>query len=273
MKNLNKLLLVSAILAGAAAPVQAQFNDLLNKAKQKAADRAEKLLEKKSTAGQPAPGTAVGRSKRVRLSGGFDFTPGDTLLFMDNLTTATAGNKALSWKTNGSAQVLSADGVTGKWMRLQPASSYKLTRSVTYPAKYTIEFDLLVAADKVSDLSAVSFGFTKDNAVREFISTGDIWNCQLGYMNNDDFSVSSRATDKHLPGEFDFEPYANRPMHVSVAVNGKNVAVYLDQTKITDTQLFGSEPASHFFISGPWQADHEANILLGNFVVKGFKNQ
>lgn len=270
----NKLLIGTIIFcfAGITQQVNAQLFKRLQK---KAEDQVEKAIDKKINGNGKTDTSGIdgnqSETKRIQFSDAFDFAAGDSLVYQSNFNAVQPGRMSTQWITNGGGSVVSSPEISGQWLRMQTRSSFKLKRDIHYPKKFTIEFDLLVAADQVDDLSTLYFGFSKDNSVRSWISNGSIWDMGLQYMNDNDLTVSSRSTGKRLSTNFDLEPYANRSMHVSIAVNGNRVKTYLDHAKISDNNLFDGEVAKHFFISAPLNADHRASVLFGNFRIKAFR--
>ncbi|MFI2742384.1 hypothetical protein ACG2LH_06565 [Zhouia sp. PK063] len=210
-------------------------------------------------------------SNKLKLGEEFDFKAGDSIIYASNFLADKTGAMPHDWKTNGSGSIVTANGISGKWLKMEAYTSYKLKQNLHYPKNFTVEFDLIAVADQVKDLSGLYFGFCKDNSVRDWISTDNIWNTELLYMNNHEIVVSSSATDKYLSTDFDLEPYANQVMHVSIEVHQNHVKVYLGNTKIADTDLFRDEIAQHFFVSAPLNEDHGASVLFSNFVIKTYK--
>lgn len=128
---------------------------------------------------------------------------------------------------------------------------------------------MLVAADKVSDVYPVVFGFTNDNSAKGYILQ-DGGHVTVQYYNNDDINVANEH-GKYLTTNFDLTPYDNRPMHVSMMVDGERFALYLDKTKIADTDFFLPTDTKNLYISAPMQYSNGAKALIGNLRIAGFK--
>ncbi|GAB2684897.1 hypothetical protein GCM10027037_02790 [Mucilaginibacter koreensis] len=265
MKKHNLLTLTTIVTLFATTHAEAQFGGLLQKAKDKAAQKAGELMDRKSDPQtNPAPG-----SKRVRINTAFDFNSGDSVLFSESFSSVPVGATVRSLKTNGSATVATIDDAPGKWLVMEGGATYRLAKQLFYPKHFTVEFDILVAADKVSDVSPVSFGFTNDNSVRSYIQE-DGGHASLQYYNNDDVTVSNQH-GKHLATKFDLTPYNNRSMHVSVMVDGDRFALYLDKNKIADTELFFPSETKNLYISAPFQYSNGAKVLISNLRIAGFR--
>jgi len=245
------------------------WNMVKNKVEQKIGQKVENGVD--PVAGDGAQASASGAARRKSIvNAPFDFVVGDVILFHDDFNTAPLGSMPKTWKTDGSGRVATLQGFDGKWLELQAYAIYKLAKPVELPAKFTVEFDVVAATDRVEDLSILKFGLAKDNGVSDQ-ETHAINEVGLHYMNGAGGGVHSEATDYHHTFDFDLTGYANRILHVSMTVDGYNMAVYLDKTKIADTRLFNNNPAKYFYLSAPSEGANGAKAVIGNFRVAGFK--
>jgi len=269
---LLSLLTIAGLVTGFNA--NAQFGSLLQKAKDKAAQKASDAFDKKtsspSSSSSSSSTSGAPKSNKVIINSGFDFVAGDTVLFAEDFSGIPVGSSAKTFKTNGSATIVSAGGESGKWLALADNATYKFTKQLFYPKHFTVEFDILAVADKISDIYPVTFGFVTDNSVRDYISSGGAY-VQLKYYNNDDVSVDSEFLSKYLNSTFDLTTFTNRKMHVSLVVDGDRMVVYLDQTKLADTMAFMPTTAKNLYISAPMQYKNGSKVLVSNFRIMGFK--
>lgn len=263
-RSLFTCALISALAVST--PASAQFRGLLGNLQ----DKVEQEIDRRTQQPQEVTRSQAedsGSSPRLRIDEGFAFVPGATTLVADDFSQTPVGAMPATWKTNGSGAVVTVEGLEGRWLSLQSFATYKLAAPPQLPASFTIEFDLVLAVDSSRDVSSIPFGFTVDNSVRSYVqdahNDGGIAVATLGP--NGGSTVSSSATDHYHAFDFDYRPYANRIMHVSIAVEGDMMKVYLDRTKIADSKLFRSNPAKYFFISAPINMDNGANVLFGNF--------
>ncbi|MEO3408321.1 hypothetical protein AAFN85_30680 [Mucilaginibacter sp. CAU 1740] len=250
----------------------AQFGSLFQKAKDKAAQKASDAFDKKtsSTSTSPSSSTSAPKGNRAIVNTGFDFVPGDTVLFAEDFASVPVGASTKAVKTNGSATIVSVNTESGKWLNLADHATYKFSRQIFYPKHFTVEFDILTSADKISDIYPVTFGFVTDNSIRDYISSGGAY-VTLKYYNNNDVSVDSEYLSKYLNSNFDLTTFTNRKMHVSMIVDGDRLVVYLDQTKLADTMAFLPTTAKNLYISGAMQYQNGAKAMVSNIVIKGFK--
>lgn len=249
------------------APASAQLGDLLNAVKEKVEQEVERPVQGAQD-GQAQTRSVQGEgSSRLRINEGFNFTPGRTVLVHDEFSDTAIGAMPHSWKTNGSGAVVSVDGLEGQWLSLQSFATYKLETPPQLPESFTIEFDVVLAADSSRDVGGMPFGFTADNSVRSYVQDAynDAGITVVNLNPQGSSTASSSATEYYHSFDFDYKPYANRVMHVSIAVDGNAMQVYLDRAKVADAQLFRDNPAKYFFISAPINLDNGANVLFGNF--------
>lgn len=255
--------------AGLAVPCQAQFSGVLDGLKNRVEDAVGRQVGGQSPDVQSAGDGEPHRA--LRINTGFDFVRGATPIMHDDFAGTAAGAMPRTWKTNGSGGIATIDGIPGTWLALQNFATYKLTSPPQLPARFTLEFDVIGAADTSRDLNSLTFGFAKDNSVRSYIqdayNDGAITTVDLGYAG--DGSVSSSATGYHHSVDRDMRSTVNRVIHVSIAVDGDNEKVYLDNEKIADAQLFKGNAVKYFFMSAPVDTDHGARFLFGNFRIDG----
>lgn len=249
------------------APSSAQLGGLFDAVKEKVEQEVERQVQGVQGDQRQTSSVQDEGSSRLRVNEGFNFTPGRTILVQDDFSDTPIGAMSQAWKTNGSGSVVSVDGLEGQWLSLQSFATYKLTTPPQLPERFTVEFDLVLAADSSRDVGGMPFGFTADNSVRSYVQ--DAYNdAGIAVVNlnpRGSSTASSSATRYYHSFDYDYKPHTNRLMHVSIAVDGNTMQVYLDRTKIADSQLFRDNPAKYFFISAPINLDNGANVLFGNF--------
>ena len=258
LKNILSISLVTFILLSGN-KVNAQLEGLLQKAK----DKAEKAIEKKVT-----NKNASHKSKNNTSDAEFDFIPGDSLIFAENFSKYAKGATATSIKTNGAAIVMTAEGEKGKWMLLRDKATYKLTKPIRYPKRFTLEFDVLASGDQINDISPLSFGFATDNSVQDYTSNAGAY-VELQYYDTNQVNIGNSNPKKYVNTTFDLTESLNRPMHVAIVVDGENMVVYLDKTKLVDTELFTPTAAKNFYITAPWEYKNGAQITVSNISIYG----
>lgn len=188
------------------------------------------------------------------------------IYFNEDFSKYEIGATPRSIKTNGAATIARPAGQQGKWLSIQDNITYKLNRPVSLPGSFTFEFDILAQAEQIKDMSPISFGFVKDNAVREFISNGGAF-VQLHYYDADAVNIGNYDLKKEANTKFDLSSTANRPVHVKLTVRGNQMTVYLDDIKLADTVLFQPGAPRYFYISGPNKSENGARLFISNISI------
>ncbi len=272
--------LAPLLMLACAPPAHAQsiWDSIKHKVADKVSDTAAQTLEKSMSRhadNDASPSSDDSRHPMLTINGGGHFTAGNVPLVTGTLADTAVGAMPSAWKTNGSAALVTMNGVPGKWLKINPWSTLKLTKPPRLPRHFTVQFDVIAVADKIQDLDALKFGFAHDNSVRNYISDayndGAINAVALNYMNRGGGSISSSATGNHSPFEFGLEGYANRPLHVAIDVDGDNMSVYLDHRKVGDSKMFLGHKPRYFFISYGLKNRHGSALVFGNFRIDGFK--
>lgn len=206
---------------------------------------------------------------------GRGFVPGPTTLYALDLAAAPLGAMPRDLRTNGSAKVVTADGIPGHWLALADSSTYKLSPAlhVSLPPRFTVEFDVIPLSESTpSDLGEFSFGFARDDAVRAFIRDanhgGAINNVNFNYLEGR-LVVASSASGYHKTTDIGWGRYAYHPVHVAIAVDGDRMQVYLDRRKMLDARMFRGA-AGHFYFSASPHTQPGAQLLFGNLRIGGF---
>ncbi|MBD1386700.1 hypothetical protein IDJ75_15560 [Mucilaginibacter rigui] len=188
--------------------------------------------------------------------------------FNEDFAKYDIGTSPRSIKTSGAATIARPQGQQGKWLILQDNITYKLNRPASLPNSFTFEFDILAQAEQIKDISPISFGFVKDNAARDYISNGGAF-VQLHYYDADAVNIGNYDLKKEANTKFDLSATANRLLHVKLVVRGNQMAVYLDDIKLADTNLFQPRSARYFYISGPNKSENGARLFISNFKIAG----
>ena len=250
---------------------QAQF---LKKMQQKLQDKVDKKVDdamngSKDAKGNSTQGNNTG-GKLPNIEEVYSFTPGSTLFFSDNFSADGAGRMPKHWKSSGGGSVTAVTGVPGKWLALAPGTTYRIDNLLAMPGNFTVEFDLVTRSTAAKDIGPLKFGFARDNSNRSYIN--DAYNdnainsTELHFW-NEDVTNSSSDTKISNPLKFPLNNYANGLLHVAIAVEGENMRVYINKSKLLDTRMFNKNTIKYFYLSGPYSYDAEAMVYFSNFVI------
>lgn len=272
MKNRFIILSTVTLFSIGLPAANAQF---LKKIQQKLQDKVDKkvdnVLNGSSGAVKSADDGSTGKKAKLpNLEEVYSFTPGSATVFSDNFATDNAGRMPKHWKSSGGGGIATVSGMPGKWLSLMARTTYKLTDLLAMPGNFTIEFDLVTRSTEAKDIGAMQFGFAKDNSNREYISdaynSNAITASQLHFWNK---AIHNASSDTKISNnlEFPLNNYANELIHIAIAVEGENMRVYVNKSKVLDTNMFKKGTIKYFYMSAPFDYEYNAMVYFGNFVI------
>ena len=223
--------------------VKQRIEQKTDRAIDKGLDKAEEALSKPSKTrptetqpggGQPSTVTTAPPVGPFSIESDFDFTSGEKLIFYDDFSEDALGDFPAKWNTNGSGEVVTVDGLEGKWLRIPDNTLSFAEIGTALPDNFTVEFDLYYP--KGVSRPPITFGFTDaKNPATESIRQKKLFyyrispsvDNQLGYSTS---LYSGREVNKDWPAN----ARAGKPVRVSIAVNGQRIRLYMDQAKLFD---------------------------------------
>jgi OmpA-OmpF porin, OOP family len=245
------------------------LNKLFNKKNKTAADSAKKNAAGTNAAGAngtTAAGGASGTANATAQNGApaslktyskYDFIPGEKILHMEDFNGDAVGDFPARWNTNGTGEIQTIEGRTGKWLSPGKNTLYYPEYITDLPDNFTLQFDL-VCSDNYSFYSSaftVSCVALKNPAkeftrlIRDVPKDGvDIWfhpqdaNPSLGHSgysvwDNNERTVRNDASDE----QFISKDPAKRLLKVSIWRQKQRLRVYLNEEKVWDLpRAFGT---------------------------------
>ena len=139
----------------------AQFDDLLNKVKQKVEDKVNKKTDdtidstlngekKEKQTGQTETNkddqnsnVTKPKDEDLKAYSKFDFVPGDQVIFYEDFSQDNVGDFPGRWNTNGSGEVVTLNKFPGKWLNMKMNGVFYPELKKKFPDNYTIEFDMI----------------------------------------------------------------------------------------------------------------------------------
>ena len=73
----------------------------------------------------------------------YDFVPGEKVIGFEDFSTGTVGDFPAGWNTTASAEIVTIEGKTGRWLWLTKPGVFVPEFTEQYPEDFTFEFDLL----------------------------------------------------------------------------------------------------------------------------------
>ena len=216
------------------------IGNLFKKKKKKGEDSTKmdnNTASKDATAATDAPaGTA--QVKSVKINSNSDFIPGATVLFEDHFEKDAEGDFPARWNTNGSGTIVTIDGVEGKWLNAVHNSIINPVMDKALPENCTIEFDLFLQADGQHTTPFIQFGLTQ---VRDILKE-DMFYKDRFFMNVHRYTEEDGKTVEYglkndivgNKSDFPITSYANKILHVSMAVNKTRIRIYFGDAKLID---------------------------------------
>lgn len=156
---MKKLCLAAILLLSLKAPAQLlkRLGDRVkNKMEQKAGDKVDKTIDgavdgkpqsetnEAKTSEEAGAKTEAGvKTQGLKSYSRYDFVPGDKILYAEDFSQDVLGEFPLNWNTNGGGEVVTIEGMEGKWLKLEESTNYETLFKNKLPDNYTVEFDIL----------------------------------------------------------------------------------------------------------------------------------
>jgi outer membrane protein OmpA-like peptidoglycan-associated protein len=207
------------------------------KAKSASADSAKAANNPVNTNNSGAVSTNQTTGSGTQVNSFSDFVAGENVLFFDDFKQDALSDFPAKWNTNGSGKIVTIDGQQGKWLDITHNSIVNPVLDKALPENCTVEFDLFlqVSGDRLTPF--IEFGLTPvKDVMREDLFYKDKFFVSINrYNENDgrqlDYGLKEVVGNKN---DFALPSYANKVLHVSMAVNKTRVRVYFDKSKLID---------------------------------------
>jgi len=218
--------------------VKQRVDRKVDKAVDKGLDKVEEKIDK-STKPDQTKSSKTQRSDSANpenhlISSDYDFIPGDELLFYDDYSNISLGDFPNRWNTNSSGKIVNISSHQGNWL-LVPDNTISFPElGKALPENFTIEFDLYYPAN--STRPPVTFGFSEvSNPAKQSIKGKKIFYFQISPSVGENIGYStSLYSGKETTREWESNRNAGKVNHVSIAVNGQRIRLYVDTEKLFD---------------------------------------
>lgn len=254
----HTILLLGLILFSLTA--QAQFGNMLDKAKKKAEEKlnkktteaenkAEDKIENRdhntSHSGSPTSNntSTAPASENVRSYSKFDFVSGEKIVVIEDFMQDAVGDFPDKWNTNASGEIVTIGSHTGHWLLLTRAGAFHPEFIDTLPDNFTFEFDLFcIQGNKTGGWG------TFHTAIAQLTNREKPQNWQME-NNNFYFSVyGGNSTEaafnysyrKNGNNETAIQLYTkqlndkSKPIHVAMWRQKERLRVYFNEEKLLD---------------------------------------
>lgn len=260
---MKKCVVFIVLIFGTVSAVQAQlFKKVTNAAKAKIESKAVQkteqavdkaidgnLAKKDTTAQQTTKSTGEGATAITSFAtySKFDFVPGGNVLVFEDFSQDAPGDFPAKWNTNASGEIVTADGRSGNWLRLNNTGVYMPEYIKNLPENFTLEFDLLCNPDFRYAASPLYFAIASLPTPKDYVVWQEGWGGRKGFLTwvlptsptgksgkagyryyNDNGEDGGERETSHF-----FAPEKNK-VRVSISRQKSRVRVYLDEEKIVD---------------------------------------
>ena len=206
----------------------------------------------------------------------FDFVPGEKVVALEDFTQDAIGDFPAKWNTNGSGEVVTLAGQTGRFLKLTRAGFFLPEFITELPDNFTLEFDVMVAPTfssgptlnialvELANVKTPAPWQTSNNIFTTTITPNTNEGASGVITRQDGTSASANATSTAQ-----LATRNARPVHVSIWRQRQRVRVYINQEKAWDVPRALATSAKLnsllFFVPGSIDANNEyylANVRV-----------
>ena len=228
----------------------------INKGVEKAYDEAEKQLTGASDKKKTDSTKSIEKQKNVTtaketentpqviINSKYDFIPGEKVIFFEDFSQDAIGDFPALWNTNGSAEVVTTNLSSGKWMRFICRESIWTDALLKLPDNYTIEYDVIPIQNKDKRMSGWHMRLIQAKNVRGWDAGTAPGNggfqYSIEYTGRPSFNtwfIKSECRGVGLSSySDDREAYQkeNKKYHIAIWIQKSRIRLYQDQNKLFD---------------------------------------
>lgn len=182
----------------------------------------------------------------------YDFVPGERVVYAEDFSQDEIGELPVNWNTSGKAELVTLDGVSGKWLRLFQNAVYLTSNTDSFTRNFSVEFDLILELKNLGySYPYVSFGFlasnekpANDNSFLDYQSTFQSAQIYVRPSAGGSSSIYGETfvnKGRHFLTETQnlakIEGYYGKVAHVSMQVQGPRLRVWVNDEKKYDLPM------------------------------------
>ncbi|MFN8347256.1 MAG: OmpA family protein [Spirosomataceae bacterium] len=173
----------------------------------------------------------------------FDFVPGEKIVAAEDFSQDAVGDFPAKWNTNAGGEVVTVDGLSGKWLQLAKQGIFYPEFVKELPENFTMEFDMLISEDMSNMQSGLKIYFpqtkerklTFDQHFHNEASVGiDIHPTGGEEGHTTSVWVFDKNTEKVLENDVKMAWKTNTSNRISVWKQKSRFRVYVNETKVWD---------------------------------------
>jgi OmpA-OmpF porin, OOP family len=186
---------------------------------------------------------AKDQPKTLKAYSKYDFVPGDVILYAEDFGQDVIGEFPVKWNTDGSGEVVTLEGVPGKWLQLVEGTHYETPYKTKLPENFTVEYDLITEyKDDQSVPHIYTIFFREPEKNRQTGSwlklypnggTSAIRDAAAFHNQNTNGYTDFQAKTQYLTA-FNESNHRVQPVHVAIWVQKERVRAWVNQEKIYD---------------------------------------
>ncbi|MCE7039910.1 OmpA family protein [Dyadobacter sp. CY312] len=192
---------------------------------------------------QQQPNTPIKTATGITAYSKFDFVPGKTIILHEDFSQDAIGDFPANWNTRSGAEIVTIDGRSGKWLRLnQSGVFYSEALTDDLPENFTLQMDL-IANEHVSNIGEFMISLMQTGDTDQKFDWGN-----ASQLTTPSFKIAFQPTStdkgqlkyssnliggqyKHGVPEFNINKNSTR---ISIWRQKQRVRVYLDSSKVLD---------------------------------------
>jgi OmpA-OmpF porin, OOP family len=243
-------------------------NDSKQTSQNKPANTTEAVSKNETTSLQPS----------LKTYSKYDFMPGEKVVAYADFSQDEVGDFPNHWNTNGSGEIMTVDGRTGKWLSTAKEGYYIPTFINSLPDNFTFEFDVIFIPSATKGPNTASFGFqlvgldkkgnpfnTFDITRAQFLIDPYLGNFEYESYMKDPTQTAGQLIVKSQTQVEGLDKRSNHAYHVSVWRQKQRVRVYLNQNKVCDLPMVLNETEKYNTIRFKTDLNNDgSNWLISN---------
>ena len=215
----------------------------------------------------------------------FDFVPGERVIISDDLSQDAVGDFPALWFTNGSGEVVTLDGVDGKWLMIKGRSQAYIDQLLDLPDNFTIQFELMcsvpfswssdvfnVYLEDIIDLDRYRKGANGGEMSSNNINHHFWMDLHPGVYNPGTYTTKGygkyefKNTREKLDLAEMWMPSAEKHiLKMSIWRQGTRLRVYMNENKILDLpKIFPADMKPNLVVFEPYDLYEEDKYFIGN---------
>lgn len=259
--------------------VDKAIDKTLDEIEEQGKEIADKQDAGKDTSKEKSSVAATG----VRTYSKYDFVSGEKVVYHTDFASDPIGELPVGWNTNGTGEVVTLDGLNGKWLQLYQNASYLTDNKDTLSENFTVEFDLVLrrtnpkAAFPVLAFGVLSSGTysTTANELLKGYASNFATELNIQPFGNNDSQIhlytyenNKRYLSTDLKKFGSLQNYFNDVIHVAMQVQKERLRIWFNETKLYDLPkaiVPGTSINQMYFLVRRYGGDEaEVGYTIGN---------